>query len=324
MVHDNPILTAQEEHGLYLKSVKCLYYGVSIHKEPSSRPHTGRHARSPEQIIRDHYFNIGNRGNIRGFSSKSALRLRRAILELRPQNFNGSVLGLTLTLPFKGDFFTKRSFDCLVEDYKKAFHRFSVAFSRRFPSSCAIFRHELQQRRAPHCHMVVYLSSLDFKLVGVGRNSTLGDLKGTLFGLWLNSITGFKYDCSLSGFMRHGIHCQIINGDEKIAAMRYLCDHASKHKVSQLGYKGKQWGFIRRSVFCAAPGVTINFRSYLEQVKFIRMVRRVCRYQIKADCNFGRKLTKVGNLKGVYFVSLKTCHNILRFLRSDVSPPKLL
>lgn len=324
MTHDNPILTAQEEHGLYIKSVKCLRYGVSIAKQPLNNVHTGRHARTAERIIHDRYFNRGNRGNIRGFSSKSSLRLRRAILELRPADFNGSVIGLTLTLPFKGDFFSKRAFDCLVDDYKKAFHRFTVSFSRRFLSSCAIYRHELQQRRAPHCHLVVYLSDLDFKMVGVGRNSNINDWRCIVFGLWLNAITGFKYDCNIQGFMKHGIHAQIISGDEKIAAMRYLCDHASKHKVSQLGYKGKQWGFIRRVAFSPAPGVHIDFRSYQEQVKFIRCVRKVCRYQIKADCNFGRKLTKVGNLKGVYFVSLLTSTKILRFLRSEkksTSPP---
>lgn len=323
MNHDNPILTASEEYGLYLKSVKCLHYGVSIEKEPSRNPHTGRHQRSISQIIHDRYFHRGNRGSIRGFSSKSALRLRRAILELRPSNFNGAVLGLTLTLPFKGDFFSKRVFDVLCNDYKKAFHRFTISFSRRFPSSCAIFRHELQQRKAPHCHLVVYLSDLDFKLVSRGRNSTLGDFRAIVFGMWLDAVTGFNYDCNLLAFSLHGVHCQVINGDEKIAAMRYLCDHASKHKRSQLGYKGKQWGFIRRSVFCSAPSVSISFRSYLEQIQFIRCVRKVCRYQIKAPCNFGRKLTKIGQLKGVYFVSLSTSRKILCYLRSQTFTPKI-
>lgn len=310
MIQENPILTKEEQTRLFIKSVKCYSNGVSIVRQGDRMvENTGRHDGDKQTSPR--------RGFIRGFSSHAALRLRRALLESASPSPDCVCLGVTLTLPFKGDFDkSKRLFDLLVEDYKKAFHRFTVAFCRRFPASAGIFRHELQMRKAPHCHMVLWISPLDFQIVGKGRCSTINDFRGTLFGLWLNAITGFKYDVSISGFMRHGIDVQIIDSSDKIAAFRYIADHASKHKRSQLGYKGKQWGFIRRSFILPAASCQIDFRSYLEQVKFIRCVRKVCRYTIKSESSiFGNCKTRQGNLKGVYFISSRTSRRLLSAIR---------
>lgn len=312
MLQDNPILSADENYRLYLKSVKCTRLGVSIRRMPDREPNTGRHEGDKVSVPR--------RGNIRRFSSSSALRLRRAIVEKQSSVSGCQVVAVTLTLPFRGDFFSPRLFDQLVEDYKKAFHRFTVAFCRRFPASCGIFRHELQRRRCPHAHIVFYISNIDFHIIERGRNANIKDFTAVVFGLWLNSIQGFKYDCSISGFMRKGVRVSVVDPHDKIYALRYLADHSSKHKRSQLGYKGKQWGFIRRSLLVVSPSVTLNFRDYIEQVKFIRLVRKVSRYRVKNDGRqFGNRLSRSRCVKGVYFVSAHTSIRILAAIRCGFS-----
>lgn len=314
---ENPILSRDEEHAVYLKSVKLYPSGLSLVRDSGSRYNNSRHPRSAEQIIRDKFFNHKPRGEIKGFSRHASLRLRRALVSMC-SSFKGSCVGITLTLPFKGDFKNKGEYKILAAAYKKAFNRFGVSMRRRFGSSCGIFRHELQRRHVPHCHIVFFVSDLDFNLVHSGRNSNISDLRAIVYSYWLSALQGFTFDANLKGFVKHGVKLDRIDTRDNIAVFRYLCDHASKHKRDQLGYIGKQWGFINRALFIPSPVVEVSFRNSRQKNVFVRHVRKCCRYTVAAKCVFKRKLTRVGQLKGCYFVGVKTTKKIVKAVRDSV------
>ena len=228
------------------------------------------------------------RGNITGFSRHSALRLRKALLTLRSDSSSRAIsIGITLTLPWllNGDLALRS----VEDDYRIAFDRFCKSVRRRFPSSAAIFRHELQKRRAPHCHIVFYLSTFDFDLKCRGRSANISIFRDLIFSLWLRALEGSfvgspgsrfnnKYNANLGAFSRRGVVVSPLSSS--IAQYRYICDHASKHKRSQLGYKGKQWGFINRSLLVPESPVDIDFSNVYQRVVFVRHIGRVIRFRV--------------------------------------------
>lgn len=241
------------------------------------------------------------RGKITTFSRHSSLRLRRALLENAPLDPSQFVeLGLTLTVPWN---VAGYSDERIASDYKIAFNRFSTAFRRRFPHSLVIFRHELQKRRAPHSHFVCWLSNIDFNFIHRGRSATASDFRAIVFCFWSRAVLGsncsecFVYPVrKVRGFHRYGIKVDVLN--DSLSIFRYLADHASKHKKSQLGYKGKQWGFINRKLFVASPHCQICFDRENDFVCFFRHLSKVCRYRLPGD-----SLSRRSNNKSVIFVS---------------------
>lgn len=231
----------------------------------------------------------GLRGSIRGFSRHSALRLRDALLSRSlPVESRSVALGLTLTLPWH--IAPDMSSSDIESDYRIAFNRFCVAFRRRFPSSAAIFRHELQQRRAPHCHIVFFLSLFDFDLKSRGRSANIAILRDIIFSFWARALLGsdssfagkspfsLRYDLNISGFQKRGVNLCALNST--VAQYRYIADHASKHKKSQLGYKGKQWGFINKSLLVPVSPVEVDLRTPNDRICFVRHIGRVIRFRV--------------------------------------------
>lgn len=237
---------------------------------------------------------IEKRGSIRTFSRHSALRLRRALSELhltRSKSF-----GICLTVPWqlsayklpkKSLFSSCVDFDLIYSDYKAAFNRFGVAFRRMFPNSAAIFRHELQTRRMPHCHLVVYFSDLDlpYRVNDVKLDDVCLWLRDRMYELWQSAIK-FKFrGGSVEGFYRHGIVVTPL--DDLPAIFRYIGDHTSKHKQAQLGYRGKQWGFINRSLLVCRHFTRFDFANSRELVLFQRCVTKLCRFKVNSRRVFG-------------------------------------
>lgn len=252
------------------------------------------------------------RGDITSFSRHSALRLRKALLSLSlPHNLRCRMVGLTLTLPWQVA--SDLDWEGVYSDYKAVFNRFGVSFNRKFPNSSAIFRHELQSRKMPHCHMVFWLSDFDFHLRSRGRCSNLSDLRAIVHSLWaralfVDSLSG-KYRCSLSGFSGFGVKAQCLS--DSVAAVRYICDHTSKHKQSQLGYKGKQWGFLRRKMFVPVDPFVYEFENDDDLVCFNRHISKVCRYRING------KLSRRCCNKSVLFIAGSTVDRVAKSLLFD-------
>lgn len=254
------------------------------------------------------------RGNIRFFTRHSVLRLRKTLLTKTLDNPFFDCVGITLTLPWRVSVDSREILDQVTRDYKKAFNRFATAFRRRFGGSVCIFRHELQTRKVPHCHIVCYLSHFDYTLVSRGRSSTLGELRNILFGLWFNALKDFQYDFKLKAFHKRGVKVQPLNGN--LAMFRYLSDHASKFKKCQLGYKGKQWGVLNRSLLVPIKPVNYSFDSLSDKIVFYRHLGRVCRFFVSAPCVFGRKLTSSFGRRSVVFIDRSTSDVIVSALKS--------
>lgn len=247
------------------------------------------------------------RGSITYFSRHSALRLRRALVELSPPYDSGYIeLGITVTVPWDVSGYSDER---ITDDYKIAFNRFSTAFRRRFPNSLAIFRHELQKRRAPHSHLILWLSRIDFDFVHRGRAANASDFRAIILSFWSRAVLGsdssssFVYPVkSLTGFNRRGIKIDVLK--DSLSMFRYIADHASKHKKSQLGYKGKQWGFINRRLFVPSKSYDIAFTNENQYITFFRHVSKLSRYMLSPG-ESSQRLSKRSSVRSVFFVDDK-------------------
>ena len=298
------------------------------------RSSTYNPANYPEKIER--------RGEIRGFSRHSALRLREALSELHVTH--SQAFGVCLTVPWQMSAFRRPSgplfnssvdLDTLYGEYKSAFNRFGVAFRRMFPNSAAIFRHELQTRKMPHCHVVVYFSDVDlpYRAQDVKPEDVRLWIRDKMYQLWQSAIK-FKFlGGSVEGFYKRGIVVTPL--DDLPAIFRYIGDHTSKHKQSQLGYKGKQWGFLNRSLLVCRHFTRFDFASSRELVLFQRCVTKLCRFKIESrrvwGCDprydpvkqgrinldykpFGYKLSSRRRLVSIQFVDFTTARRIFDWI----------
>lgn len=227
------------------------------------------------------------RGKITGFSVHARQRLRRLLVE---SSLPGSVrLGFTLTVPWRGV-----PVDIMLKEFKISFHRFSVKFRRAFPNSAAIFRVELQKRKAPHIHAIWYLSQDDIKANGlqpdthacrvcpsVSRSLLIVCANNKINSMWVSSVPVFPRD-NLTGFVEHGSQVDDIASNG--AMFRYLADHTSKSKQEQLGYEGKQWGVIGGKNLVKIVPHSFSFKKSKDGEKskavLLRNLQKLCRYRV--------------------------------------------
>lgn len=243
---------------------------------------------------------ISKRGSIKSFSRHSRLRLRESLSNSSLPD--SQIFGITLTLPWKD------SSDTLLEDYRASFNRFTSSFRFNLPFSACIFRHELQRRRMPHCHLVCWLSSSDALRLDI-QNSD--DLKSFVFNWWRKALQDMRGG-SFRSFLNHGVDVSSL--DDKLAMFRYISDHASKSKQAQLGYMGKQWGFINRKLLHLLPSDTVRFVHRSDFVFFQRSVSRLTRFRLAAPCVFGSKLSHNRSGISINFVSSNTVNKLLDFI----------
>lgn len=276
-----------EEFRRWSSVVDVSSHHVRFHRNPTYHP-------KPEEIQR--------RGAISSFSRHSRLRLREALANASLSA--SDVFGVTLTVPWKN--LMEPLSDTLYR-YRECFNRFGVYFRRKYPFSAAIFRHELQRRKMPHCHLVVFFSMQDVK----GRG--LQDLRREVFDLWLRSLNGFLGGGSLLAFSRHGVKVDRLS--DRDAMFRYISDHASKSKQAQLGYKGKQWGYIKKSLL--SNRVKISYRFKFQSDIYFFHISKACRFFIKAPCVFGKKLSRDLDGVSIQFVKGSTVRQIVRYIERD-------
>ena len=182
------------------------------------------------------------RGQIDGFSKKSANRLRRLLLDV---DFSES-WAMCLTLPGEVQ---------PDEDYNELWHGFVVAYRAAFYNAL-IWRVELQVRKVPHWHLIFcgeYLDALRLK------------------HFWMKYIER-RFPVS-RGFYLHSVKIQSVRRSS--SALMYLTAHLSKHKSSQLGWKGRQWAVVNRSALrLRSSGSTLSF-SDEEWRCVVRQFRRL-------------------------------------------------
>lgn len=268
------------------------------------------------------------RGTIKTFSRHSRLRLREAIAN--NHILNSCCYGVTLTVPWRDYYNDKFTRDFLnlddqtfVKIYQECFHRFEVTFRRRFPNSGAIFRHELQRRKMPHCHLIIYLSNIDLDF-------SVEALKSAILPLWWNSLNDQFFGGDKIGFFKYGCHCELLN--DHLAMFRYLADHQSKSKQAQMGYLGKHWGIIQKKNFQIVDHERVDFVDEKSRIFFSRHISRLCRFSISFERwkksrnrsgrfdhfeRFGSKKVRANSVGGFRFVSRRSLFPLLRYMKKN-------
>lgn len=238
--------------------------------------------------VRGKHLDGVKRGVIRGWSRSSVRRLRETLFFKDVPNSN--VYGVTLTLPWKDGAFDVAT---MGEEFRQILERFRTNFLVSFAHSSMVYRIELQTRKAPHIHAVVFVSPDDVK-----SNCTL---KEWLLINWCLKAVKDLHGGSALDFCKHGIDVKQMDATNRNYLFRYLVDHASKRKQAQLGWKGRQWGVVGSKNLQSLPNEFIEDLSPRAEVLFWRMVRRLNAYHPKAKCIFGQKVKLSTRRFGVSF-----------------------
>ena len=236
---------------------------------------------------------LSKRGTISGFSKSSARRLRLFLLSYNIPSC--TCFGLTLTVPWSCSLYLA------LRCYSIVWKRFRQRFIYRFPHSGLVYRHELQLRKMPHSHIICYLSPLD--------SVSLVEFHAFCVSAWCSC-------CPLAGsnllsFSQYGVKVEFLDDSTRIFS--YLADHTSKHKQAQLGFIGKQWGIVNRSVFVSTVSDVLSIPP---RVSFLlqRFLSRIYRYCARADCVFGYKHLRRRKYASACFYSPSVVSRYLQYL----------
>lgn len=238
------------------------------------------------------------RGSVDGFSLSSRRRMREFLL---CRSVKGSMLyGVTLTIPspldeLKTEEENRAKREKIFLKFRVCLQRFFVYFKRRFPDSACVWRIEIQQNAMPHLHIVSY----HFSFVSTSD----------YLSLWFSCISGVFSIPSLLNFSRYAVKVDLLDG--RIAAFRYVCDHGSKHKRSQLGWIGRQWGVLNRSRFSDSTSLHYSIPDKLVP-RFLRDVSRSVSSRFRCPCVFGSKIYRRKSRFKISYISELT---ILKWLR---------
>lgn len=192
------------------------------------------------------------RGEINGFSWGSRKRLQEALLTTDfPEGWTR--YGLCLTVPGQCENW--------MDDWLATLKRWRTRLSRGNFLHSGVWRVELQQRGMPHIHAVMGTNATPW---------TMGAFEAVC--AWQDALSGWVVDGKpLSDSFRWDITCKfelITRAD----SLRYLYQHTSKAKQAQLGYKGKQWGYLARK-WLVRRAETVDLGEY-QSVAFYRVIRR--------------------------------------------------
>jgi len=226
---------------LFQKGVKTDF------KKPDSG---GSGSGRPEQL------EDATRGNINHWSAASRARLRDFLLT---HNASGKPFAITLTVP--GDVLPLDEWQSMTKLF------WSYVQRKKIPS---VWRVELQERKQPHLHVISW-----------------GDDSGVLCTRWRSLVRALppvtfytksrhKVTCSRMALNGAYEHCTEIEqcDDDSSRWWRYLCEHTSKKKQAQLGYKGRQWGVVHRAGFASIVPESYSL-ELSEWFRFMRVLRRL-------------------------------------------------
>lgn len=175
----------------------------------------------------DHLKNL-ERGEIKGFSAKASARMREFILThwgpIGPTGHRSEPIAVTLTTHHKHS----------PAEWRSAIMRFRVALRRKLPTWPALWRVELQRRKAPHLHCIFWRPWI---LNGIPESAT-GEAHFILERLWLKATREWN-DIAAH---KHAVRTRPIENGKASGWACYVALHHSKSKTDQLGWIGKQWG----------------------------------------------------------------------------------
>lgn len=178
--------------------------GLTVH---GSTPHRGPQLEGVKRSV------------IKGLSAGSKRRLKEKLarVEIPP---NCGVWAVTYTVPNNGEPLDR-------DAWLKLWKAQSTWLSRAGISG--IWRVELTRKRQPHVHLIAFVP-LDLDRPRIVLHRHWHDL--------LEKIGLYSPDAFL-----HSVHEREYDPD-RVGWFLYLCAHSSKGKQSQLGWKGRQWGYV--------------------------------------------------------------------------------
>jgi hypothetical protein len=203
------------------------------------------------------------RGKIEGFSAHSASRLREF---LTTQHVPGrEPWAVTLTM--------RRLVD--PETWRRLWKRFRHRANRL--DTAAVYRVELQRRRAPHIHVVAWFTTWkheqdrQLRLELSDRQLRQSELWRSG---WLDCITVPQRDGRIVYDRAEYRYASAIRKVQDNGWAVYQALHSGKGKKEQLGWIGKQWGVIGRHLFVRRKPVELQL-SLRQYWTFRRIIRRL-------------------------------------------------
>lgn len=195
-------------------------------------------------------------GDIKGFSNASRRRLREKLALAKHIEGTSSMLGVCLTIP--GPIVKP-------ETSRHLWQNFRQLWRKHFPTVPFLWRIELQQRGQPHWHLVFWCPA----------SVEESKIKSNIMLFWFRGVDGLGLDCkTIAAFLKHGIDIQTLDKKQASGIIGYIADHTSKHKREQLGWKGRQWGFVNQSMLCFDGRVVAEIDPAIHK-QTARQMRRV-------------------------------------------------
>ena len=232
-----------------------------------------------------------SRGKIKGFSHKSALRLRKSLAILHQPNLD----------PFSVTFTTQKKYTPDEwRDIMKRFRNNFAYYTSRFNKDqepVLIWRIELQRRGTPHLHCLLW--HLDYVNIFDDPSYWSNRMREQLLELWIKATREERNE----HLERYSIH---LESGLDARWQEYMISHNTKKKAEQLGWKGRQWGIFNRGALKEREYLKISADhddSSLINDSWLKVYRRALRKAMK-----GRHHTPKGikKLKGVNDAHINT------------------
>lgn len=254
---------------------------------------------------------VARRGEVKGFSRASARRFRHFLMGV---DYTGAI-AVTLTHPVVID--GMRGPEAAFDALRKS--------ARRMPwLSSLIWRKEVQLNGTPHFHCILFPAIPD----GV-------EAAERLVKAWVDECLKswdvppvFK-DATRADMVKahHDRRRPAVVVMDGSCYVRYLLDHQSKHKKEQAETEGRAWGVWQRSNLRRVRARTAPLSPQRYWVA-ARIMRKACRYQLKADCPFGWRHTRGRRASGLgavdYFARCADgvmADKVLGFVLADAFEP---
>lgn len=202
------------------------------------------------------------RGEVKDFSRASRRRLQNSLLTLSaPPGWTR--YGICLTVPgFAVDW---------EEEWRAVIKRFKTNLTRGLFLHCGTYRIELQKRKMPHIHAVMYTNAPQWQ-AGAMEVSTA----------WEKALEGWELQDRKPFKIGVAVYFEPLT---RAASLRYLYDHTSKSKQDQLGYVGRQWGYFGRK-YLSETSESVELTE-AQRMALYRLLRRWSRRWYKGN-NKGR------------------------------------
>jgi len=246
----------------------------------------------------------GKRGEIRGFSKASRLRLWRLLASLDFEDISRGFNVYFVTLTIQADAWEEKQD---MRGLKRALNTFWVLLKKKLGEEMgAIWKLEFTKRGVAHVHFLL-VTREGFK-----------NLKPWISKTWprvfMKALSFERGDERIERMFRASTNIERVSGVENLLA--YLGKYTAKTVENVEGWTGRMWGVVNKAFLKQFERVEV---VQLDNLNVFWRVRRLCRKWVEKRT--GRKYTtKWGGLSGlwVFFVTKSFKQDFKRFLMQEL------